>query len=855
MWRRLQWWLRRREAEEDFEEEIRSHMALEGEGARKTFGNVARIQEETRDAWGWTALEHFLNDMRHGVRMLGRTPGWTVVMCATLAFGIGLATAIFSVVYGVLLQPLPYAQPDRLVALWSTIAAPGAAGSHFNIDAKSWGAVKAQSKLFEDIALVRTVANFNLTGSGEPERLQGGRATFNVTRVLGVHPFMGRTWTEAEDRSDARVAVLSHALWQRRFGRDATILSRRIELNGESFEIIGVMPPEFRFPTRDFELWTPLFVPQQAIEGRFGDFNAVGRLRSGVTVEQAQQEVTAIMDRDPSAVANKFRLGLFAEPFLDSTVGPVKDVLWTLMEAVGGLLLIGCLSLGGLLVARAGARFRELSLRAALGANVGRLRRQMLAETLPLSIAGIAGGVALAWVLVQGLRAWLPVTMPRTETLGLHAPVLAFSAAVSFGVVLLAAILPAVLVGRTPLAEAIRSSSRSVTGASGLRQWLVAAQIAVTLAILFGGGLLVRSLAAQLAVRPGFESDGVLTMHLAVTRAKFPKDAQISDFYDRIVARVKTIPGVADVGAVNRLPLTGIGQVNPVEFEGRPELGVVSTSSRSATPGYFGAMRIPVLRGRAFAESDRTDGPGVGLIDEMLAKRVFGESDPIGKRFRFTAPNIQGPWVEIVGVVGHIRNEGPEEDNRPQVYWPQSQRAQDRAALVVRSSRDPESLTSAVITEIRRENPDQAVYDVRSLDSWMDQVMQTRTLMTGLVATFAGAALLLACLGLYGVVAYNANLRMREFGVRLALGAASGNIRGLVLRQAGRVVAVGAMLGLVAAWPVGRAVRSLLFEVPVVDVWSLIGATGLLLCVALVAALGPAIRAARANPASTLRAD
>ncbi len=855
MWRKLQWWLRRREIENDFEEEIRSHLAIEGGDARKTFGNVARIQEETRDAWGWTALEHFLNDMRHGLRMLRRTPGWTAVMSATLALGIGLATAIFSVVYSVLLQPLPYPQPDRLVSLWSTYSAPGAIGSHFNIDAKSWGAVRAQSKLFEDIALIRPVANFNLTGSGEPERLQGARTMFNVPAVLGVRPLLGRTWTDAEDRADASVAVLSYSLWERRFGKDPSILGRKIELNGGPFEIIGVMPPEYLYPTRDFELWTPLFVPPVAIEGRFGDFNAVARLRPGASLAQAQQEITAIMDRDPTAAANGYRLGLFAESFLDSAVGPVKDVLWTLLEAVGGLLLIGCLSLGGLLVARAGARVRELSVRAALGADIARLRRQMLAETLPLTAAGIVGGVTLAWALVQSFRAWLPATMPRAEAIALHLPVFAFAAAVSFAVVLLAAILPAFLAGRAGLSQAIRSNSRSVTSGGSLRQWLVTAQIAVTLAILFGGGLLVRSLAAQLAVQPGFETEGVLTMHLAVTRAKYPKDDQISAYCDRIVSRIKTLPGVAEAGFVNRLPLSGTGQVNPVEFEGRPDLGVISTSSRSATPGYFSAMRIPLLRGRVFTSGDTPGGPNVGLIDELLAKRAFGASDPVGKRFRFTAPNIKGPWVEIVGVIGHIRNEGPEQDNRPQVYWPHSQRAQDRGALVVRTLREPSALASAVIGQIRLENPDQAVYDVRSLDAWMSRVMQTRTLMTGLVAAFAGAALLLACLGLYGVVAYNASLRMREFGLRLALGAANSSIRALVLRQASRLVGIGTILGLLAAWPVGRAIRNLLFEVPPADVLSLAAAAILLAAVALIAALGPAIRASRADPSSTLRAD
>jgi predicted permease len=440
--------------------------------------------------------------------------------------------------------------------------------------------------------------------------------------------------------------------------------------------------------------------------------------------------------------------------------------------------------------------------------------------------------------------------MPRVETIGLNFPVLAFALALSVLVVLLAGTLPARLAGRLGLAGTLQKDSRTVASGGKIRNVLVASQIAITLVLVFGCGLLGRSLMELLKQDLGYSTEGVLTMHLAVTRAKHPSDLEVADYYRRLVARIKTIPGVLEVGVVNRLPLSGIAQINPVEFESRPDLGALSTDTRLATPGYFGAMGIPVLRGRIFSDEDKTP---TGVIDEQLARRVFGKDDPLGKRFRFAFDGVE--WAEIVGVVGHVRNDGLETDPRSQVYWPQTYRGQDRAALVVRTGGHPESFTSAVVEQIHNEDPDQPVYDVRSMQEWVDRNLQSRNLMTALVTVFGGAALFLACLGLYGVVSFGARLRWREFGIRVALGARPHDVRKLVLAHAGRLAIGGSTIGLVLAWPAGRALQSLLYGVGSADAVALMAAPCLLLVVALLSGLGPARKAGRVDPAVTLRGD
>ena len=805
-----------------------------------------------------------LNEVRHGFRILRQSPGWAAVMGSTLALGIGLATVIFGVAYSLLLGSLPYPQPNRLVALWTTSSASHLVDmERFNVGGANWTDWRAQSKSFEDISLTRLVTNFSLTGDGPPERVQGAKTWCNLLRVLGVQPMLGRMFTEEEDRAEAKVAVVSYGFWARRFGRDSNILGRKIQLNGVPYEVIGVMPPNFWYPTREFELWVPLYLPPDDLQSRWDFYyRSVGRLKPGVSLQQAQDEISGIMKRlgeQYYASNGAPKLGAIIDPLLDSTVGQFRKTIYVLLGAVGCLLLIVCINLGGLLIVRANARSHEFAIRAALGASAERLRRQTLAEVLPLSAIGCLGGVLLAWLLLKVLMRYLPFEVLSLGSIGLHLPVLAASLLLSVLVVMAAAMLPARLASRLNISTIMQKASRTVASGGALRNALVVAQIAVTLVVVFAGGLLVRSLVAALQIDPGFSAQGVLTMHMAVLRAKYPTDVQIVDYYRRLIARVKSIPGVSEAAVINVLPLSGLHEDRPLKIEGRPDEGLIEVDSRLVTPGYFSAMGIPLIRGRDFSEQDTRNSPLVGIIDEQLARRIWGAQDPLGKRFQAAVGVTEySPWIQIVGVVGHTRTETLEADPRPQMYWPQTQQAQgpvDRAALVVRTSQSPESLASAVVEQIHRENPDQAIYDIRSMRDWRDRSLQSRNLLTGLVVLFAAASLLLACIGLYGVVSYAAGLRLREFALRIAIGAQPSAVRRLVLSHAMKLWIVGAVLGLMVTWPTGRALQSLLYDTGSTDLIAVSVAPVLLLVTALLAGIGPARKVGRVDPAVTLRGE
>lgn len=865
-------WRNRAADEADLAEEMRAHLAIEtrqrmerglspGEAereARRAFGSLSAIREETRETWGWAGFQRLLDDCRFGLRLLRKTPAWTVTVVATIALGIGMSTSIFSALYGVLLKPLAYPEPGRLVALWPS--APYAGYARFSVSAALWEYWRASSQSFQDIALTRPIANFNLTGSGMPERIKGARCTANLATVLGVQPLHGRMFTEQERLADSKVAVLSHGLWLRRFAADPGIIGRSIQLNGEAYHVLAVMPADFRYPSSEFELWTPLFYPPAEVQdGGNYQYLAVGRLKPAVSLDQARAEMDTLMARRAADLPFAYRtpkgdVRVLLETLALSDAAQVRATLYALMGAAGCLLLIGSLNLGLLLVARLSARAQELAVRQALGASAPRLRRQILAEVLPLAVFGAAGGVLLAWWLLRIFVAALPANTPRLDGIGLQLPVVAFAVAASSAVVLLAAILPARISARTGLTAALRETSRAIASGGRGRGGLIVAQIAITLALVCNAALFARSLQRIWQVNPGFSTDGILTMHLSVTRAKYTSDRQVAAYLDRLLARVRSIPGVTAAGLVNRLPLSGIAQTGGVEFEGIASRYDVDW--RSITPGYLETMGIPLERGRAFSDRDTPDAPLSGIIDAELARRAFGTQDPIGRRFRaYAGARLTMPWTTIVGVAGHIRNDGPETDMRPQVYWPETQRTQDRGALVVRTTGPPESFTAAIREQIRQEDPDQPVYEVRTMREWLAQTAQNRNLLTGLVVLFAGASLLLAALGIYGVVSYSASLRLREFGIRVALGATPGDVRRLVLGRAARLVAAGVGAGFVLAVASSRAIESMLFGITPFDPVSWLAGTLLLALCGLAAALLPARRAATADPSVTLRAD
>jgi len=824
--------------------------------ARREFGPVVQLTEASRDARGVAWIGNAIQDFKYGVRLMRRAPAFAAVATLTIALGIGATSAMFSVVYGVLLHPLPYPAADRLVNLWATAPSRGLSRAYVGMAlVYDW---KAQNHVFEDIATLRAVGNFNLTGEGEPERLNGSRVSAGVFKLLGVRALVGRTFSDDEDRiGHDQVAILTHGLWVRRFGADPAVVGRTIRLNGVPHTVVGVMGPEFAFPTREFQIYTPFtFDPEELVNRLNYSYLAIARLKPGVTVQQAQAE----MDVISAEIAREHPkentgIGALVAPMLADTVDAARKPLYILLAAVGAMLLIACANLTNLLVVRALARQRELALRAALGAGRVRLIAQSIGEIAPMLLVGGALGLGVALWAVQALVPLLPADLPRVENIGLHWPVVAVTAAALAAIALLIGVLPPVEASRgsTSMVDQSRGST-SGRARSNARDMLVVFQIAATLWLVIGAALLMRSAFALRQVDPGFISSGVYTAHLALPRGKYPTDHDIGLYGNRLLARVQAIPDVVAAAMVNRLPLAGGAQTGAIEFEGMDPTAVTlkNVDYRSVTPDYFRAIGIPLVSGRAFVDTDREESAGVAIIDERLA-REFGDRSPLGHRVRIPYGNL--PWLSIVGVVGHIRHDRLEEDTRPQIYFPFVQRAQDRMALVVRTRTDPGSIGAALASAIRSVDPEQPVYDARTLDEVVDRSMGQRWMQSALLGGFAAMAVLLAAIGVYGVIVYSVGQRQREFGIRLALGARRGEIVALVIGRGLVLFAIGAGAGVAAAVLTGRALSSLLFAVTSFDAASFGIATLVLLVVSLAACGLPARKAAGVDPSLALRAE
>jgi putative ABC transport system permease protein len=831
--------------------------------AHREFGPMFPPMEASRDARGVAWIANLAADTRYGARLLRRTPGFASAAILTIALGIGATTAMFSIVYGVLLKPLPYGEPERLVNLWTTAPTRGLPRAFVGMaNVYDW---KARNHVFEDIAALRSVANFNLIGQGaEPERLFGSRVSANLLSVLEVAPLLGRGFTDDEDEvGHERVAILSYGLWKRRFASDPTIVGRDISLSGVAYTVVGVMGPDFAFPSRDYQIWVPLtFDPSELITRQNYSYLAVARLKPGVTLAQASADLTAIAAQiEREHPKENTGIGATVAPMQRDAIETVRTPLYMLLAAVLAMLLIGCANLANLLLARALVRRRELAIRAALGAGRARLVSQSIAELLPmLAIGGVIGLTLAAWT-IAGVVPLLPADLPRAENIALQVPVLLFGLAMLTGIAGFVGAWPALEASRKGLATAAAELSRGNTGGgrrARARDMLVVAQIAATLWLAIGAVILTRSFAALKDVDPGFNPQHVYTVHLAIPRTKYRDDRAVADFCRRLVERVQALPGVVAAGMVNRLPLGGGAQTAGVEFEGiesplvTPGIGL-QADMRPVTPDYFRAMRIPVISGRTFTDADDERGPAVIIIDERLANTVFKGVDPVGRRLR---PAIPGePWRTIVGVVGHIRHERLDEDGRPQVYWSYKQNAQDRQALVVRTTIDPSTIAPAIAGAIRSIDPEQPMYDARTLDAVVDRSLAQRWLQTAVLAVFAGFAILLASIGVYGVTSYAVGQRLREFGIRLALGASRREIVGLVMRKGGILFAAGGAIGTLAAAASGRALATMLYRVRAFDPVSFGVAIAVLLIVALTACYLPARRAGAVDPTLALRSE
>lgn len=864
-------WFRPHGLDAEVSEELRFHLERQIEAnvaagmtpdearraAHLTIGSIEAVREQSRAGRPGALVHQIARDLAFGLRLLGRAPGFALVSALVVALGIGTTTAIFSIVYGVMLRPLPYADADRLVALWTELPnAPQRA----RMNPADYRDVRDSSTVFDDIALANAPQNFNLLGWGEPERLVAARLSSNLLSVLGMSPALGRGFTPSEEQSGRdHVVLLSDGLWRRRFAADASIVGRTIDLSGIRYEVVGVMGPGFQFPAPEHQLWIPLTINPKVLTREIAthDHIAVARLEPGIALEQARRELEAIAARLASAYPTTNRgVRLDAAPLMEEAVRPVRPVLYALGAAVSCLLLIACLNLATLFGTRAASRTREFTVRLALGASRGRLTLQALAEIAPvLVIGGIAGVAGAKWAIAMFVPI-APVGLPRVDGIGVNAPVLLFSLVIVALTGVVAGVLPAMQAWRATIPTAV-IGSRSGTATRGhvrTRSVLVVAQFALTLPLLVGATGLARSFSLLMNVDPGFRAENVVSLHMAIPRAKYPTDGQIAAFYQRIVDRVAAVPGVIVAGMVNRLPLGGNDQRLAIAFEGvagEP----VSLQTRSVTPDYFRAMGIAVREGRTFSEADRAQAPLVSVVDERVARATWPGQSAIGKRFRVTLPGQLATWGEVVGVIGSIHHNGLDREDDRAIYFSYRQFTDGRVALVVRSGTDVRAMTPAILHAIRSLDPEQPVYDVRTMDDVLARSVAQRWLNMATIGVFGVSSLLLAGIGLYGVIAYGVTQRFREFGVRMALGAAPAEVSWLILRNASMLAACGALLGLGAAIALARAMRGLVYGVPPLDLVSVIAAAALLFGVALAAGYVPARRAASVCPTEALRLE
>ena len=805
-------------------------------------------------------MDSVFKDLKFTVRNFFKRPGFVVVAMLTLALGIGGSTAIFTVVNAALLRGLPYKSPDRLYHLWEKTPKEEFSKREFSYpDYQDY----QQNNVFEGLAAY-TGGPVLLSGNGEPESVGGPRVSANFFSVLGVDPIVGRTFQAGEDQQGGpKVTVLTYGLWQRKFGGNPAVVGQSLTINGESYTIIGVLPQSFQFALRRADLFTAYQPTQNQLTRRFlHGTNLIGRLRPGVDATQAQSELNVIASRiekdfSDSHAGTTMRI----VPLQEEVIGNVRPILLVLLAAVGFVLLIACANVASLLLTRSLARQKEVAIRAALGASRWRVVRQFLTESIVLSLLGGAAGVLIAYWGVPALVSALPQSqlnaMPFLKTLSLDARILTFSFGLSLLTGVVFGLAPALQSSRLDLNEVLKEGGRnSAAGASHrLRSAMVVTEIALAVVLLVGAGLMMKSLLRLLQTNVGFRTENLLTMAIVLPPGKFTQDKQMTIAFQQLQERVQSLPGVSGAGTVDILPLNG-GNTTRFFVDGDPIPAPgkeIESNLRIVSDSYFKTLGVPMIAGRMFDERDAADKPGVVIIGKTIADRLFAGRDPIGRKIRY--PSIEAPPDIIVGVVGDVKITGLDEAIRPVLYYPFRQSSGPVASLVVRTDADPVALTASIRDAIRSLEPDIAILNVNSMDQMIAQTPASfmRRFPALLISIFAVVALLLASIGIYGVVSYSVSQQTHYIGVRMALGASPSDILRLVLKQGIVLALAGVAIGIAAAFGLMRLLRTLLFQVSTNDAATFALVASVLFVVALLACYLPARRATKVDPLVALR--
>ena len=803
-------------------------------------------------------------DLRYGLRTLIKNPGFTIVAVIALALGIGANSAIFSVVNAVLLRPLPYKNPDQLVVIWENATHLG-----FPKDTPSpanfldW---RQQSTLFEGMAAFAE-RSFNLTGVGEPERLDGRRVSANLFEMLGVKPIVGRTFVPQEDQPGTKVVLLNESLWKRRFGGDPAVVGRAVNLNGEPYTVVGVLPQTVRLPTsgnwRD-QVWVPLAFPSEEAASRGAHYlEVIARMKPGMTLPKAQAEMDTIAARLAQQYPDfNARRGAVVTPLHEEIVGKMKSPLLILLGAVAFVLLIACANVANLLLARAAVRQKEIALRLALGANRARLTKQLLVESVLLSLVGGLVGLGAAYFGLNVLTRFIPRDVAQADTITIDAKVLLFTLAVAVVTGLIFGLAPATQASHFNLNETLKEGGRdSGAGVRGkrLRNSLVIAEVATSFILLVGAGLLINSFVHLRTLDPGFRADHLLTLNVDLSEVKYPDTQRRTAFFEEVTRRVQTLPGVQSVAVAGNLPFTYNGDSTLIAVEGIPDPPIDQWPDviyRTVGPGYLATMGIPLVRGRDFNDQDTLDTTPVVVISEKTAKHYWPNEDPIGKRLKTGATTSDVPWRTVIGVVKDVRQNDFIAEPKMQMYFSYRQ-VKDLVAnaLVVRTSVDPLSLATSVRNTIWAVDKDQPVANIDSMEHIVAGAVARQRFSMLLLAIFAGLALVLAAVGIYGVMSYSVAQQTREIGIRIALGAQRGDVLRMTVKEGLKLVGVGLLIGLISAFVLTRVMESLLFGISATDPVTFGIICVVLLIVATLASYIPALRAATVDPMVALRAQ